>query len=817
MAAAAAVAAVSAASGASIVRRSWVLRRRRRRRPRRSPLCLSATPVESLDGCSTAPLTPQAQGGLDRVESALVDAVPELSLLGRQASEIQAGPLTDLREALAKAHAREVGAGCRGGGGADGGERELTGAFTEVDEILCALVSAIHELRESASSLRRTEVKRHAEKINRDVQVWAERLVAEAHQGNTLEPVADDGPKVDTMVEVHVASVDVNKAPAEVRRRLLLAEKEWNRCARALAWCDGEASAAATATLAATAPSATAPAVGAARAADVMSSPPRRASAILEAAVLSTRRRFEIYFATPEASRQLAIERARRFIQELSGLPEEEIEPLLDFRSGALAMRHLFEVASGLDSPILGEVQVLAQVKASYQRSIAKPESGDEGCGGRVVAKMLNAGVRTGKLVRSQTGVGKGALSVPSAAMEVLAAELPGLLDGRPAESARFCVVGGCGGAARLLLVHILSRHPGVRVALVGRSLPEAEAMVREVAAVASASAGNNALVSAAVAGLHAESPERLIAVAADSDATFVVASGGEDPENEEPLLDPYRLCQQRTGGRRLLIVDLSNEQRTVSAAPFALAEASEIISCGMGDLRQAISRNAARRQTEVDKARQIIEEQVGDFKAWLCSQAAVPYLRSLQSKAEEIRGREMAKVARRLRGLHEREREAIDALTKALVARLLDPLFSSMREREASQEKRQKIVAIRDMFKLEPASARELLAPPSTSHIRGRLPAGGDTNVSLGSLPESPLHPVASTSFGLDERRPAVIDGTSQVGVATAAAATGSAADTDLVRTVAAEGVAAEAGGGIDGAAEGDVGVVGATAAAAA
>ncbi|CAL1160095.1 unnamed protein product, partial [Cladocopium goreaui] len=132
--------------------------------------------------------------------------------------------------------------------------------------------------------------------------------------------------------------------------------------------------------------------------------------------------RFELYFASPEMKKFDAVEAVHAFLSHKSGLSAEELEPYLFSHTGEDAIQHLFEVSSGLDSLVLGEAQILAQVKACHEHAIQKisEDVPVAGSGGKIVAKMLNAAIRMGKLVRSRTKIGKGSVSVSSAAVELM-------------------------------------------------------------------------------------------------------------------------------------------------------------------------------------------------------------------------------------------------------------------------------------------------------------------------------------------------------------------------------------------------------------
>ncbi|CAK9061158.1 unnamed protein product [Durusdinium trenchii] len=139
-------------------------------------------------------------------------------------------------------------------------------------------------------------------------------------------------------------------------------------------------------------------------------------------------------------------------------------------------------------------------------------------------------------------------------------------------------------------------------------------------------------------------------------------------------------------------------------------AEVDRVSSYSVDDLKKVVDANAKKRQNEVVKANKLITEEVQKFKCWQASQGAVPYLAALQAMAENIRRSEYAKMEHKLKGLQETEKEALDKLTRHLVDQLFRPLYYSMKEDESLADKRSKIMALQNIFRLEPLYKRGLL-----------------------------------------------------------------------------------------------------------
>jgi glutamyl-tRNA reductase len=224
-------------------------------------------------------------------------------------------------------------------------------------------------------------------------------------------------------LQVHVIGLSHHNAAVEVRERLAVPEPEWNAESARLCTADN----------------------------------------IAEAAVLSTCNRFEVYVASHDA--HAAIHEAITLLQQRSGLPPAELRRSLFILSAEDAVWHILRVSAGLDSLVVGEGQILSQVRQCYLHGTE-----EDGCAGKVVARLLNTAVSAGKRVRSETSISKGAVSISSAAAEF--SKFRSELDlGIPFDQARITIV-GAGTMSRLLLIHLQSL--GVKaVTLVNRSMPK--------------------------------------------------------------------------------------------------------------------------------------------------------------------------------------------------------------------------------------------------------------------------------------------------------------------------------------------------------
>jgi len=221
-------------------------------------------------------------------------------------------------------------------------------------------------------------------------------------------------------LQVHVVGLSIHHADVEVREKLAIAEADWNAASNEI--CN--------------------------------------TGTVVEASVLSTCNRFEVYYAASDA--RAAMADVTNYLAKRSGLPISTLRKNLFMLSSDDAVWHIMRVSGGLDSLIVGEGQILSQVRQCYLHSIE-----EDGCGGKVLARLLNNALAAGKRVRAETAISKGSVSISSAAVELT--EMLSQADLQlPFSEARLAVV-GAGKMTRLLITHLASRGLE-RITIVNRS-----------------------------------------------------------------------------------------------------------------------------------------------------------------------------------------------------------------------------------------------------------------------------------------------------------------------------------------------------------
>jgi glutamyl-tRNA reductase len=355
-----------------------------------------------------------------------------------------------------------------------------------------------------------------------------------------------------------------------------------------------------------------------------------------EVFVLSTCYRVEVYAATccPAAA-------CAALAGALRARAGDARLPLFDLR-GDEAFRHLVRVAASLESGVVGEPQVLGQVREAFGRAA------EGGAAGRELSAVMCRALQAAKRVRTETVIGRAGVSWGHAAAD-LAEKVIGPLDGRRA------LVVGAGEMARLTAQHMSDE--GASVVVVNRTAASAEALACEVSGVA-------------------RPLEALRAEMALADVVVVAA-----PLPADALLpEAARALMRERRHRRLLLVDLAVPR----AVPPALGDLDGYYVCDVDDLARIQRQAQAERAGAIAAAERIVEEEVQRFRREMAERRAAPIIAAMRERARHIAREEVERTARRLGADPEVERR-LDALAGAIVSKLLH--HPSVRLRKAGSD----------------------------------------------------------------------------------------------------------------------------------
>jgi glutamyl-tRNA reductase len=374
-----------------------------------------------------------------------------------------------------------------------------------------------------------------------------------------------------------------------------------------------------------------------------------------EAVVLSTCNRTEVY-AVAERFHG-GFHDVRDFLAELAFLAPEDFADHLYVLHEDEAVAHLFEVAAGLDSAVLGESEILGQVGAAW--AVAR----EEGATGPSLNLLFRHALEAGKKVRTDTGIARGITSVSHAAV-ALAADRLGSLHG-----------------TRVLVVGAGEMGEGMAVAL-------ADAGAAEVL-VANRTATTAAAVAERVGG-RALPLDALGAHLVDVDV-LLTSTGAHSLIIESGQLESV-LAER--GGKPLLIIDVA-VPRDVDPSAAALPGVTLL---DMEALSAFVERNAAGRRREASLARELLRESVERYVAEATAREVAPIVASLHERAEAVRTAEIERVAGRL---GDDERAAVDAATKAILAKLLHEPTVRLKGAAGTARGDRLVESLRDLFDL--------------------------------------------------------------------------------------------------------------------
>ncbi len=347
---------------------------------------------------------------------------------------------------------------------------------------------------------------------------------------------------------------------------------------------------------------------------------------VLEAVVLSTCNRVEVYAHVTRYHGGMAD--VRDFFAEWSGLPPEDFAGLAYDYHDDRAAAHLFAVASGLDSMVVGERQIHLQVKQAFR------DAADEGSCGRVLSSLFRQALRVGRRTRAETGISDGAASMVDVGLDAAVQVLATLRD-------RVVLVVGAGKMGGMAAARVAAE--AARVVVANRTRDKGERLASRVGAEVCD-------FGAIGRGLR--------------DADLVLCSTGAPA----PVVDAeaVAVAMRARPDRPLVLVDLA-VPRDVDPA---CAEVAGVTVLDIDAVRALTE--TGRTGAEVVKARALVEQEATLFAAWTRSVRVEPTIAALRSRAEQIRAAEVARVAGRLGPLDERQRDALDTLTKGIVNTLL-------------------------------------------------------------------------------------------------------------------------------------------------
>jgi glutamyl-tRNA reductase len=386
---------------------------------------------------------------------------------------------------------------------------------------------------------------------------------------------------------------------------------------------------------------------------------------ITEGVIVSTCNRVELYATSRNPDGGMA--QLKSFLAEYHGLDPEVIESHLYDYQGEEAIRHVFRVASSLDSMVIGEPQILGQIKTAYGYATEFKTAG------LILNRFLHKAFSVAKRVRTETKIASNAVSVSFAAVE-LARKIFGTLDDKTV------LLIGAGEMCELAARHFINNGVS-KVMVTNRTFARAEKLAEEFQ-------GKPILFD--------NFADHLLQV------DIILSSTGAPNFilGHKKMEEVIRLRKNKP----MFLIDIA-VPRDIEPK---VNDIDNVYLYDVDDLQGVVQANLKERQKEAKKAEGIVDQEIGQFHRWLGTLDVVPTIVSLRGRMEEIRRGELEKTFSNLKDLDKRERKAIEALTGAIINKVLHQPMTVLKQSQNDPSGDNYVDAVRVLFGLEPPQPEE-------------------------------------------------------------------------------------------------------------
>lgn len=394
----------------------------------------------------------------------------------------------------------------------------------------------------------------------------------------------------------------------------------------------------------------------------------KNSSEILEVSILSTCNRLEIYSLVKDLN--IGLSSIKEFLSTYSNLKTDELEPhLFDFRQEE-AVLHLMKVSAGLDSLVLGEGQILSQVKKMMRLGQ------DFHSTGPILNRLLTQSISAGKKVRSETNLGTGAVSISSAAVELAQLKIGQSkgVDNLVSLKSENVLVVGAGRMSKLLITHLQAKGCE-RLTLLNRNIDRAKSLAKDFPDLD--------IITECLTTL-----DKNIEL-----STLVFTSTASD----KPFIDLLRLNSLNINSL-IRFIDIGVPRNITNN----VKENNFVESYDVDDLQEVVSRNQEFRKKIAKEAELLIKDEKALFLEWWASLEAVPVINKLRSDLEIIRKEELQKALSRMGpDFSARERKVVEALTKGIINKILHTPVTKLRSPQSRQERQASLKIVEKLFSL--------------------------------------------------------------------------------------------------------------------
>ncbi|MFA9408944.1 MAG: glutamyl-tRNA reductase [Candidatus Dadabacteria bacterium] len=380
---------------------------------------------------------------------------------------------------------------------------------------------------------------------------------------------------------------------------------------------------------------------------------------IEECAILSTCNRVEIYAVSENV--ESCLESIKTFLSEFHGIPEETFSPHLYYSIGHMAVRHLFNVASSIDSMVVGEPQVLGQVKGAYKMAAS------QGTTGVILNRLFHTSFFVAKRIRTETGIGSHAVSISYVAVELAKRIFDDL-------STRSVMLIGAGEMAEIAAQHLI--RAGINDLLIAsRKFKNAVELSEKL---------NGRAIRFDEVFYHLKDVDIVITATGSQD--FIIkpnhAKEALKLRNNEPMF----------------LIDIA-VPRDIDPR---IEDISDIYLYDIDDLKNVSDENIKTRKESLHKAQEIILEVEKSFEAWLNGLKAVPAIIDLKKRFETIKEIELEKALDKLEGISEEDRYVIELMASRIIGKILHNPLTNLKKESSTSMGALYVDSIKRLFELE-------------------------------------------------------------------------------------------------------------------
>ncbi len=378
-----------------------------------------------------------------------------------------------------------------------------------------------------------------------------------------------------------------------------------------------------------------------------------------ECIILSTCNRVEIYAVSENV--ELCLESMKEFLSEIHDVPEETFSPHIYYSIGHMAVRHLFKVASSIDSMVVGEPQVLGQVKESYTIAAG------QGTTGLILNRLFHTSFFVAKRIRTETGIGSHAVSISYVAVELAKRIFDDL-------SKRSVMLVGAGEMAEIAAKHLIKA--GISDLLIAsRQFENAVALSEKL---------NGKAISYDEVFYHLKDVDIVITATGSQD--FIIKPNHVKEALKLRNNDP------------MFLIDIA-VPRDIDPR---IEDISDIYLYNIDDLKNVSDENIKTRQDSSHKAEEIILEVERSFETWLSGLKAVPAIIDLKKRFEIIKNSELEKALAKLEGLSEADRYVIELMASRIIGKLLHNPLTNIKKESSTSLGALYVDSIKKLFDLE-------------------------------------------------------------------------------------------------------------------